>query len=149
SAVPRFMGMTFGTLYMVVLIPHIVIYICIFTVVIRQQKKMNITNENGSSNSGQNIPKSSLNLVKTALIVIGLFQICWTPFVVYLTILQFDLIDARERTVGIGMFVAYVIAIINSGMNPIVYAVRSTAFRTGMRKVLKLKPNEVENVSHS
>ncbi|CAH1780286.1 unnamed protein product, partial [Owenia fusiformis] len=142
ATIPEFMMKTFGVLYILVLIPQIVIYSCIFMTAKTQQNKMQTTN--GATLSRSNIAKMNFKLVKTPLIVIGLFEVCWTPLVVFLTAIQFDWLD--YDTVYMGMFISYIFAIINSGMNPIIYAVRSTNFRIGMRKVLKLKSNTVENM---
>ncbi|CAH1786969.1 unnamed protein product [Owenia fusiformis] len=132
--IPRITGYSIGIIFLIVLLVHGAIYTMIFKAVRKLQRKAK-----HSTRDCPNVPVSGANLklIKTALIIICLFTICWAPFAVSLTIAQYGWLSRVD--VNILFYPAYVLAIVNSGMNPVIYGIRSVSYRAGMSKLLRLK----------
>ncbi|XP_068749169.1 melatonin receptor type 1A-like isoform X1 [Montipora capricornis] len=68
----------------------------------------------------------------TLFIILAVFLACWTPFSVltmYATVVGKEL--PKHFAVG-----AYWLGFLNSAMNPIIYALRTTEFRSGYRQII-------------
>ncbi|CAH1787613.1 unnamed protein product [Owenia fusiformis] len=137
---PRIMGYTYLPLFLVIVILVVVLYIRILWTVKKQLDKHN-------SNDSTNLQKN-IQLIKTAVLVIGLFVICWAPFVVLASGYEMNFFSTNQKQ---NMFILYMvfyhIAVMNSGMNFIVYPVRSKDFRDGFRTVLYCKERSSVNTT--
>ncbi|CAH1787614.1 unnamed protein product [Owenia fusiformis] len=128
----RIMGYTFLPLFLVVMIIIIALYIQILWTV---RKQLDQHNSNNSTNLQNNI-----KLIKTAVLVIGLFIVCWAPFVVLASGFALNLFSTNQKQNMIIPYMVLVhIAVMNSGMNFIIYPVRSKDFRDGLKTVLCCK----------
>ena len=90
--------------------------------------------------------KSNMKLTKTGAVVLGVFVGCWMPFGILALVqvignLTHNAILNQMRTF------ATILAICNSGVNPIIYAFRVSTFNREFKKILRIKSNQVEEIS--
>ncbi|CAH1785775.1 unnamed protein product [Owenia fusiformis] len=138
----RIMGFLYAPLFIIVLIGTLCMYTQIFY--IARQQMANQNSKINSAESGSTSLKMNLKIVKTACIIIGLFFICWCPFVIIVTMDLWGLalkFKSARSTLGEGTFVIvynsfYLLVLANSGMNPMIYAARMRAFKNALKKLL-------------
>lgn len=81
-----------------------------------------------------------LKATKTLAIVVGTFIVCWLPFFIIMLTVQFcadcllRLPDKAQQAIGI-IFV-YVLPLLNSAVNPIIYSSFNNDFRTAFKNIL-------------
>ncbi|XP_013401074.2 adenosine receptor A1-like [Lingula anatina] len=80
----------------------------------------------------------NLKIAKTAAIVIGLFLLFWAPFFLILTTQAYGNLIHSKLLIELRVY-ASILALVNSGVNPVVYAYRLPEFRREFRKILHLK----------
>ncbi|CAH1790328.1 unnamed protein product, partial [Owenia fusiformis] len=87
--------------------------------------------------------KKDVSLSKTAVIVLGLFLGSWLPFIIILVLQVYGNMVTDNFLITLRGF-ATLLAICNSGMNPIIYASRMRDFRIEFKKILNIKQNQVD-----
>ncbi|XP_015253577.1 PREDICTED: trace amine-associated receptor 1-like [Cyprinodon variegatus] len=106
------------------------IYLKIFVVAQRQARSIQTR-----TNSGATVSKMERKATKTLAIVLGAFLFCWAPFFLSLTFLPFTnsfvVVPVIESA---GWF-----ALINSTLNPFIYAFFYTWFRSAVKMILSGK----------
>ncbi|XP_029174088.1 histamine H2 receptor isoform X2 [Nylanderia fulva] len=87
--------------------------------------------------------KTDRKSIQVVLLILGCFSICWLPYWVVVCIKFY------EETVQTDVYnITFALALANSGMNPFIYAWKSTNFRKAFQKILRFKsPNENLNAS--
>ncbi|KAF7202357.1 lysophosphatidic acid receptor 3 [Nothobranchius furzeri] len=99
---------------LVVFIVMVVVYTRIFLYVKRKTATLS-----KHTNSSVNRKKTPIKLIKTVMVVIGAFVICWTPGLV---VLLMDGVDCRSCEVMKAKRVLLLLAVANSVMNPCIYS---------------------------
>ena len=79
--------------------------------------------------------RTTLKQLKTFLIVVGVFFLCWFPFLVLLSLQTYGNIFTKTAF-KIFKYTNYP-AILNSGLNPVIYALRMKDFRQASLKLCK------------
>ena len=129
----------------VIFLPAIVIlimYALIFVVVHKRQKMLR-NGELGETSTGQNersVLRHDLKNVRMLLIVVGAFFFCWLP----LSITEFTSIYNPEtfngwsfRSLIIYIWVIYLLPLINSLCNPIIYACLDQTYREAFKHLFQ------------
>lgn len=89
-----------------------------------------------AGNQGQvNQSLRNLKMFKTSTIILGLFFLCWCPFMVTIVV-QVAKGWQRHETLVNTRSVLFCLALLNSAVNPIVYALRCQDFQTQFKKIL-------------
>ena len=107
----------------------------------------------GTQNTGSNASEAqqgsastSLKITKMLLIVVGVFYLCWLPYVI-LT-LVFALPPDSWKKYGPPEYITVlqesskVMVILNAAINPFVYAKKNAQFRAAFKKLLKFRQME-------
>ncbi|XP_013413721.2 adenosine receptor A2b [Lingula anatina] len=98
---------------------------------------------------GQFVPRNSLEvdlkIAKMAAIVLGIFVLCWFPFVAMVGIQVYGDLVYSEQMNEANSYVTNLL-FVNSAVNPVVYAFRSETFMTEFRKLLHIKAKPQSNV---
>ncbi|NXE95238.1 S1PR4 protein, partial [Menura novaehollandiae] len=111
-------------MFSIILLGIIGLYISIFQLVQASSKQT----------SSRHSRKRSLRLLKTVLIILGAFIICWSPLFV---LLLFDVFcETRTCTHLHSMDWTLALALLNSGVNPIIYSLRSVEVRRAVGSLL-------------
>ena len=77
--------------------------------------------------------KENLHIAKTFLMVVGVYVVCYIPFV----LLQVIALHVPPGSVkGSMIMILGIPTMVNSVANPIIYALRMTSFRTAMRQTM-------------
>lgn len=78
------------------------------------------------------------------MLVLGCFTVCWIPYFVVATVQMFKIVEnSSARTYK----ACFALAMSNSGMNPLIYAWKNTAFRKAFGRLLRCKmPDTIEPV---
>uniref|UniRef100_UPI0037E7D4C3 sphingosine 1-phosphate receptor 4 n=1 Tax=Semicossyphus pulcher TaxID=241346 RepID=UPI0037E7D4C3 len=76
----------------------------------------------------------SLALLKTVITIVGVFIICWGPL--FLLLLVDFFCDSRHCALLFGADYCISLAVLNSGLNPIIYALGSSEMRKVMAEIL-------------
>ncbi|KAM3936989.1 sphingosine 1-phosphate receptor 4 [Leptodactylus fuscus] len=74
--------------------------------------------------------RRALHLLKTVLIILGAFVLCWTPLFVYLLVDSSCTPPSCQSPVGLEWVLA--LAVLNSALNPLIYSFRSSEVRKAM-----------------
>lgn len=82
-----------------------------------------------------------LKATKTLAIVVGTFILCWLPFFIIMFTVQFcpecyQQVLSTNAQLGIGTVFVYVLPLLNSAVNPIIYSSFNTDFRRAFRDML-------------
>ncbi|CAH1789470.1 unnamed protein product [Owenia fusiformis] len=137
---PRILHYTYGPVGIMICMFLTVAYIRILHVV-KQQSRRTENHPIPNNNTTDNF-KINLRVLKTAIIVIGFFLICWLPLfiVIIFQVYGFQFYSAlqNEAQDNIRLF-CFILAVFNSGFNPIVYALRLKEFKHGFKKVLRIR----------
>ena len=85
--------------------------------------------------------KTKMKLTKMAALVMGVFLCSWLPFIVFTGL---DLVAKSRSTQPSSLVVnaralSSILALANSGMNPVIYAVKDRNLNNAFRKILHLK----------
>ena len=92
--------------------------------------------------------KSNLRMTKTALIVLGTFYGCWTPLFLVIAIQVYrDKVDLYNKTLNNIRVFTTLLAVLNSGINPIIYAARIASFRLEFKRILRMKIEPHEQIT--
>ncbi|XP_054646759.1 sphingosine 1-phosphate receptor 4 isoform X2 [Dunckerocampus dactyliophorus] len=84
----------------------------------------------------QRCRKRSLALLKTVIIIVGVFMLCWGPL--FLLLLVDFFCTSRQCAPLFSADVFISLAVLNSGVNPIIYALGSGEMRRAMARLLCL-----------
>ena len=120
----------------------IYLYATIFSIARKHAKEIS----KDASSSGKDSLKNKLKLTKTGLIILGAFFGCWLPFfiIVFAQVvggIYDNTLVTNARTL------LSLLAVCNSGMNPIIYALRVPAFKQELKFMLNIHSNRVEILS--
>ncbi|NXO49437.1 S1PR4 protein, partial [Aramus guarauna] len=111
-------------MFSIILLGIIGLYISIFQLVQASSKQI----------SSRHSRKRSLRLLKTVLIILGAFIICWSPLFVLLLCDVFC--ETQSCTQLQGMDWTLALALLNSAINPIIYSLRSVEVRRAVTSLL-------------
>nr|XP_015826778.2 sphingosine 1-phosphate receptor 4 [Nothobranchius furzeri] len=78
--------------------------------------------------------KRSLSLLKTVITIVGVFMLCWGPLFMLLLVDFFCI--SRQCTLLFTADFCISLAVLNSGLNPIIYALGSSDMRKAMAELL-------------
>lgn len=76
----------------------------------------------------------SLDLLKTVIIIVGVFVVCWAPLFLLLLVDFFCVTRQCTLLFSADFFIS--LAVLNSGLNPIIYALGSSEMRKAIAKLL-------------
>ncbi|KAM6039840.1 sphingosine 1-phosphate receptor 4 isoform 2-T6 [Theristicus caerulescens] len=111
-------------MFSIILLGIIGLYISIFQLVQASSKQT----------TSRHSRKRSLRLLKTVLMILGAFIICWSPLFV---LLLFDVFcDTQTCTHLHSLDWTLALAMVNSGINPIIYSLRSVEVRRAVGSLL-------------
>lgn len=111
-------------MFSIILLGIVGLYISIFQLV-------QVSSKQSSSRHGR---KRSLRLLKTVLIILGAFIVCWSPLFVLLLFDVFCESQTCARLHSLDWTLA--LAMLNSGINPVIYALRSAEVRRAVGSLL-------------
>ncbi|NWV14863.1 S1PR4 protein, partial [Ptilonorhynchus violaceus] len=110
--------------FSIILLGIIGLYISIFQLVQASSRQ----------SSSRHAHKRSLRLLKTVLIILGAFIICWSPLFI---LLLFDVFCETGACSHLhSMDWTLILALLNSGVNPVIYALRSVEVRRAVGSLL-------------
>lgn len=121
------LGLVFSFYLPVIII--LCIYVKIFLVAQRQVKSIQ------NSKSPATVRKTERKATKTLAIVIGVFLLCWLPFFLFTTVLSFSHFDVSSVLLELLTYVA----LLNSMMNPFIYAFLYSCYRSAFRLIISGK----------
>ena len=106
--------------------------------------RMQTTGQQNNNNKVKFVKE--LTAAKTLAIVVGSFVVCWFPFfVILLTDLWTDNLRKLDVDTQIGLSYAfnfkYVLPIMNSTLNPVIYAVLNKEFRSAFKSIFNFSCN--------
>ncbi|NWS77917.1 S1PR4 protein, partial [Crotophaga sulcirostris] len=111
-------------MFSIILLGIIGLYISIFQLVQASSKQT----------SSRHSRKRSLRLLKTVLIILGAFIVCWSPLFV---LLLFDFFCETQTCTHLhSMDWTLALAMLNSGVNPVIYSLRSVEVRRAVGSLL-------------
>ena len=129
----------------VIFLPAIVItimYACIFVVAHKRQKMLR-NGELGETSTGQNqrsVLRQDLKIVRMLLMVVGVFFFCWLPYCVNFLLIFYNsntFIDWSSRSKLIYERVMWMLPLINSICNPIIYACLDQTYREAFKRLFQ------------
>ena len=93
--------------------------------------------------TGFNVPQTGFlrqdfKIAKTGGVVIGAFLICWVPFVVLSGAQAYGMLY-NDQTLERCRTLASLLSMVNSALNPAIYAYRLPSFRMEFKRILRLK----------
>jgi histamine receptor H2 len=126
----------------VLLVLTIIIYIYLLVVAKKQQNKIVTLNDPSNGNNGDtSLPsrqKREQKAARTIAIVVGVFIVCWSPFLVITGL-------ARVELKIMSPYVFFSFALCNSAINPYIYCVRNSRYREAFKKLLGRSGNNQIN----
>ncbi len=96
---------------------------------------LNVYNNPSQSQLNSNQVRAQLKTLKTCAVVFGIFFLCWIPFLIALAVQIYGGLQ-QDKTAGRIRTYATLLAFLNSGLNPLIYAYRMEVFQTRMKKIL-------------
>ncbi|EDO35450.1 predicted protein, partial [Nematostella vectensis] len=121
------------------LVVLVIAYSLVFKVALHQARKLQLLSSGGFDPS----IIRELKATKTLAIVVGSFIVCWLPFFVIMFTVQFCpecFQDHRSLPVkaqlAIGTVFVYVLPLLNSAVNPIIYSSFNANFRRAFKDIL-------------
>ena len=90
--------------------------------------------------------KNNFRAAKTTAVVLGVFYGCWAPFVI-LTTLQIRLDKTEQSSWSHIRGMLSMLAMLNSGMNPFIYAYKMPGIRDKFKVILKFRSGSEESRS--
>ena len=148
-AIKRYIGYVTFLYASVIFLPAIVImimYALIFVLAHKRQKMLR-NGELGETSTGQNqrsVLRYDLKNVRMLLIVVGVFLFCWLPlsitmfyFIYDINVYDFKDWHLRPRSLFIYVRVIYLLPLINSLCNPIIYACLDQTYREAFKHLFQ------------
>lgn len=110
-------------------------YIKIYQISNQQHRRITIMENSSISHN----TKHNLKAAKVFAKVIGIFYLCWLPYLALTGIRVF----LKEETTGFSMLSqsTLILSFINSGLNAVIYGRNNKQFKDAFKKILKLKKN--------
>ncbi|XP_051780134.1 trace amine-associated receptor 13c-like [Erpetoichthys calabaricus] len=113
----------------------ITLYTKIFVVARRHIRAISMQQkDSGNQTKTRLIKKSERKAAKTLAIVVVVFILCWLPYYIYTILNQFITFPVPPAITGGFLWLAY----LNSGLNPIIYALFYPWFRKSLEQILTL-----------
>ncbi|KXJ72114.1 hypothetical protein RP20_CCG018793 [Aedes albopictus] len=75
------------------------------------------------------IPKAKVKTVKMTIVIVIVFVLCWSPYIVFDLLQVFEQIPKTQTNIAIATFIQS-LAPLNSAANPLIYCLFSTHFKT-------------------
>ena len=116
----------------------IVTYSCVFRVAFTQAKAV----ASLDPNKGKKHILRELKATKTIAVVIGVFIVCWLPaFIVIVLSLWCEscfkpFVDNKDLSLSIRIIFVFVLPVMNSSLNPLIYTVFNKEFRLAFSRML-------------
>ncbi|KAK9752228.1 7 transmembrane receptor (rhodopsin family) [Popillia japonica] len=120
------------------IIPVIIISYCysVIIFIIRSRSKklsscIGIKAKASDSSSGI-IPKAKIKTVKISLVIVAVFILCWSPYIIFDLLQVYGYIPATQTNIAIASFIQSLTPL-NSAANPLIYFIFSTHFSRFIR----------------
>ena len=122
------------------------LYVVIFSIARRHAEEISKDAQLPSTSTRKDGLKNKMKLTKTGLIILGVFFGCWLPFC---SIIFVQLVGGlHDNTlVTYARTLLSLVAVCNSGMNPIIYAFRVQAFKHELKSFLKVSRSRVDVIT--
>ena len=127
----------------------IFIYIQILIVVrhqLRQVMPSGITPETNTSPNNLKTLSINLHVVKTFMMVVGIFTVCWIPSFLAMEADYIGL-DRQFADVLLAFGVPQMMLMLNSLCNPVIYALKYGAFKAALKRLFKCKNGSTDAFS--
>lgn len=111
-----------------------------FGAIMKQQKKLRKLRHNEGdvdsrrASSRGLIPKAKIKTVKMTFVIVFMFMLCWSPYIVYDLLQVYGHIEPSRTQNAIATFIQSM-APLNSAANPIIYCLFSTRICRNLRKI--------------
>ena len=143
SKIKRYVTFLFISVIYLSAIVIMIMYACIFVVAHKQQRMLR-NGELGETSTGQNqrsVLRQDLKIVRMLLIVVGVFFFCWLPYSIttFLYTYNPNAFGWSLRSHIIYGWIIYVLPLINSLCNPIIYACLDQTYREAFKHLLQKK----------
>lgn len=73
------------------------------------------------------IPRAKVKTVKMTIVIVIVFVLCWSPYIVFDLLQVFEQIPKTQTNIAIATFIQS-LAPLNSAANPLIYCLFSTHF---------------------
>jgi neuropeptide S receptor 1 len=80
------------------------------------------------------IPRAKVKTVKMTIVIVIVFILCWSPYIVFDLLQVFGKIPRTQTTIAIASFIQS-LAPLNSAANPLIYCLFSTQFGRTLKYV--------------
>lgn len=121
-------------LYIGILLINFILFIKIVRTAWMHIDNSKIQMGNTEGRRHQNISKNEIKRTKGLVLVLGVFAICWGPFIIYIVVEELFL--GINLQVSILRMIFRTLAIINSGLNWLIYGVMNKHFRHAFLYIL-------------
>lgn len=88
------------------------------------------------------IKLSDMKYIKMMLSVVGIFTVCWSPYMAIFTVKLFTDLNIYPEVIAMSS----VPVTVNYGMNFFIYVVKDTKIMNAIRDILQKKRNGVQNM---
>ena len=88
---------------------------------------------------GETLPNGEAKIRKTMMMILGIFYLCWSPYVIGCMFVY--VLGYHQSWLIVFVQVASFLVMCNSVMNPIIYACRDRTFRKAFKSLLHMKRN--------